>query len=67
MTETQTTQPADETLTCYVCGSPEHAPTELHRFWPIADARREFAAEPSGPFPSMSAAETLDPREAIYR
>lgn len=57
----------DERHVCYICGGPEHAPTGLHRFWSIADARREFAAEPSGQMPSMSAVETLDPREAVYR
>ena len=64
MTTTQSTQ--TEAATCYVCGGPEHAPYELHRFWSIADARREFYGQPSGPAPSMSAVETLDPREAVY-
>lgn len=50
---------------CYICGEPEHAPTDMHGFWSNADAWREFAAEPTGNLPSMTAAETLDPREAV--
>ena len=58
---------------CFICGGAEHAPTELHEFWSTRDAlgeaaehdRRVIAA--GGPiYPSMTAAETLNPREAIY-
>lgn len=51
---------------CYVCGGAEHPPAELHTFWANADAARFFAAEPQGTIPSMTAVETLDPREAVY-
>lgn len=64
MTETQITK-TDQT-TCYVCGGQKHEPTELHAFWSITDAAREFAAMPGGTYPSMTAVETLDPREAVY-
>ena len=56
---------------CFVCGGGPHEPTDLHSFWSEADAwaeavehdRKVIAA--GGPaYPSMSATETLDPREA---
>lgn len=50
---------------CYICGGGEHPPTELHSFWSNADAARHFAAIPEGVLPSMTAVETLDPREAL--
>jgi hypothetical protein len=52
-------------MACYICGGSKHAPTELHAYWPNADAARHFAALTDGPLPSMSAVETLDPREAV--
>jgi len=55
---------------CFVCGGEEHAPTELHAFWSTRDAMAEAAradARTVAPLPSMSAAETLDPREAVIR
>lgn len=51
---------------CYVCGSGLHAPTDSHDYWSTADAARHFAAEPNGTLPSMTAVETLDPREAVF-
>lgn len=57
---------------CFICSGAEHAPTD-HDFWSTREAlaeatehdRRVIAA--GGPiYPSMSAVETLDPREAIY-
>lgn len=51
---------------CYICGLSEHPPTDLHSFWSNAEADRFFAAAPEGPSPSMTATETLDPREAVY-
>lgn len=52
---------------CYVCGNGPHERVELHDYWSKSDAARYFAAEPSGgSYPSMSAVETLDPREAVY-
>ena len=58
---------------CFICGGAEHAPTELHSFWSTRDALGEAAeydrraAAAGGPiYPSMSAVETLDPREAVY-
>lgn len=50
---------------CYVCGGGEHPPAELHTYWPNADAARYFDRQPAGALPSMTAAETLDPREAV--
>jgi hypothetical protein len=55
-----------KTEPCYICGYAEHAPTPEHNYWSTSDALREFASEPTGQYPSMSAVETLDPREAIY-
>ena len=55
--------------TCYICGGPEHKPTPEHDFWPKAEAARFFAREDArlgGSLPSMTAVETLDPREAVY-
>lgn len=52
---------------CYVCGGAPHGRLELHDYWSTSDAARHFAGEPSGgTLPSMSAVETLDPREAVY-
>lgn len=51
---------------CYICGGDKHEPTAEHAYWSNADADRHFAGEPVGSLPSMTAAETLDPREAIY-
>lgn len=58
---------------CFICGGPEHAPFELHSFWSTRDALgeaeewdREAAKAGAASVPSMSAAETLDPREAVY-
>ncbi len=58
----------DPTTTCFVCGYGPHGPLELHSFWSVADARREadeYDARAAVAYPSMTAAETLDPREAI--
>lgn len=50
---------------CSVCGRPEHLEQiEGHVYWSNADAAREFAQLPGGTVPSMTAVETLDPREA---
>jgi hypothetical protein len=51
---------------CYICDQPKHPRVDVHDFWSKADAARSFAAEPVGDLPSMTAVETLDPREAIY-
>lgn len=51
---------------CYICGLSEHPPTELHSFWSNAEADLFFAAQTEGQSPSMTAAETLDPREAVF-
>jgi hypothetical protein len=56
----------NDSTTCYICGEGVHARIDVHDFWSIADARREFSSQPEGPMPSMSAAETLDPREAVF-
>lgn len=50
---------------CYICGRAEHPPTDEHAFWSNAEADREFSLMPAGPMPSMTAVETLDPREAV--
>lgn len=52
---------------CYICGRAEHEPDELHKFWSNAEAQRDFEGIPDGLMPSMTAAETLDPREAVIR
>jgi hypothetical protein len=53
---------------CYVCGGGSHSPVESHNYWSTSEAEAEFAAMPSGAdIPSMSAVETLDPREAVQR
>ena len=58
---------------CFICGGAEHEPRELHSFWSTRDALgeaaaydREAAKRGGAILPSMTAAETLDPREAIY-
>lgn len=58
---------------CFICGDEEHEPRELHVFWSRRDALGEAAeydrrAAQAGAVstPSMSAVETLDPREAVY-
>lgn len=56
------------TSPCFICGGGEHAPTELHSFWSTEDAMREAVEHDrrsSTPLPSMTAVETLDPREAV--
>lgn len=50
---------------CYVCGDAIHAATIGHGFWSNTDARKWFDAQPDGGSPSMTAVETLDPREAV--
>lgn len=61
---------------CHICGSAEdHGQTwtltgKGHNFWSNADARAEARAEDArmfAPVKSMTAVETLDPREAVYR
>lgn len=49
---------------CYVCGQGRHAPTGLHSYVSNAEADKHFAGLPDGDIPSMTTAETLDPREA---
>ena len=58
---------------CFICGGEEHAPRELHAFWSTRDAMgeaaeydRRAAAAGTVTTPSMSAVETLDPREAVF-
>lgn len=69
---TKNLRPSDPRA-CYVCGGGPHADTDLHRYWSNAAADAEFAehdrmvAAAGGPtYPSMTAVETVDPREAIY-
>lgn len=53
--------------TCYVCGGGYHEPTPYHVFWSVEQAAAYFEKESQGgSFPSMSAVETHDPREAVY-
>lgn len=51
-------------MLCFICNRAEHEPT-THEFWATDDALAFAAAEPQGATPSMSAVETLDPREAV--
>lgn len=53
-------------MKCYVCGNGPHPQTPLHAYWPEDEAQAEFAAQPQGVEPSMTAAETLNPLEAVY-
>lgn len=62
--ESPTPAPAPER--CYVCGNGPHERVELHDYWPMSEAAAYFASEPQGSIPSMTAAETLDPREAVH-
>lgn len=42
-----------ETEECYVCSGENHADTTArggHKFWSVADARIQFANEPSGAY-----------------
>ena len=59
---------------CFICGGEEHEPRELHTFWSTRDAfaeaeeyDRRAAAAGTPSIPSMTAVETLDPREAVIR
>lgn len=70
---TDTTKPVPQHLlpeNCFVCGKSEHRFNGGHKFWSNAEAdayfRREAARHPAAT-KSMSAVETLDPREAVYR
>ena len=56
---------------CFVCGHGAHEQTG-HTYWPTADAMAEARAYDraaaqvgASTTPSMSAVETLDPREAV--
>lgn len=51
---------------CFICGDGPHEPTPEHDYWALSAARAHHFGLPSGPEPSMTAAETLDPREAPY-
>ena len=58
---------------CYVCGHGPHEPRSSaggHDFWSNADAKVFFDQQDArlrAPLPSMTAVETLDPREAVSR
>lgn len=55
---------------CFICGKGPHRPVDdkhsKHSYWRTSDADSGFADQRGdGPLPSMTAAETLDPREAV--
>jgi len=61
-------QQARNPRACYVCDNPESGSHVGHTYWANEDAEQYFADETarmSAKIPSMSAAETLDPREAV--
>lgn len=55
---------------CYVCGDGPHSPVinddSSHDYWSNTDATRHFGRLPDGTTASMTAVETLDPREAVH-
>lgn len=56
-------------MACFICGNGPHEPTTTHVYWSTLDAFQEASAldaRSGGSYPSMTAAETLDPREAVY-
>lgn len=57
---------ADGVEPCFVCGLGPHEPTDLHSYCSMSEASAYFARQPVGGLPSMTFAETLDPREAVY-
>ncbi len=53
---------------CFICNRPAEHPHVGHDYWSNSDAEAYFAREDartSARIPSMSAVETLDPREAV--
>lgn len=53
---------------CYICNQPAEAPHVGHGYWSNADAKTYFEQETRrtvARIPSMTAVETLDPREAV--
>lgn len=61
--------PRQDPNCCYVCDLPAEAKHVGHTYWSNADALAEFEAQSrrvvAARIPSMTAAETLDPREAV--
>lgn len=56
-------------MNCFICGGAPHAPYASHEFWSVDAAFAEahaYDARAQAAQPSMSAVETLDPREAVY-
>lgn len=64
----------DLSRSCFICGAAEdaHTPAGEHAYWATRDALaeadeydRKVVAAGGARYPSMSAVETLDPREAV--